>query len=56
MKTFIIDYRCNGRKDWRTIQAESKDEALRIFRSAGVDGWTGVPFDVYEAILVSERS
>lgn len=56
MKTYIIDYLVNDRKDWKTVRAESLDAALKAFRTAGVDGWTGINFVDYEVIHVEERS
>lgn len=56
MRTYIIDYRVNGREDWKTVRAESIDAALEIFRSAGVDGWTGIDFKDYEVTSIAERA
>lgn len=56
MKTYIIDYLVNDRKDWKTVRAESLDAALKAFHSAGIDGWTGIRFADYEVIRVEERS
>lgn len=56
MKCFLIDYqRPDGRRDFKVVEAATADRAVEIFRSAGVDGWTGVLFRDYTILAVMER-
>ena len=58
MKTidkYVIDYAHEGRRNFITVEADSPEDAVRIFRSAGIDGWTGIDFADYEIIAVSPR-
>ena len=56
MKRWIIDYlTATGREDFKIVEAETLDDALRIFRGAGVDGWTGQNFASSEVTAISER-
>ena len=54
--TFIIDYtRPDGRTDFKLVRADSIEQAIEIFRTAGTDGWTGYNFRDYTITKVSTR-
>lgn len=56
MKKYIIDFvNPDGFKNFVTVNAATLEDAIRIFRSAGIDGWTGYNFADYEICSVSER-
>lgn len=56
IKTFIIDYtRPDGVKNFSCVQADDILEAIQIFRSAGVDGWSGFKYCEYHITGVTER-
>ena len=56
MKTYIIDYEMpNGRKDFCCVLANSPNDAVRIMRSKGLNGWTGYDFADYKILNVAER-
>ena len=52
---YVIDYTYGDRKNFIVVEADSPEDAVRIFRSAGIDGWTGVDFADYEIVAVSPR-
>lgn len=54
--TYFIDYiRPDGRTDFKSVRANSIEQAIEIFRNAGTDGWTGYNFKDYKITKVSER-
>ena len=55
MTTWIIDYTNNGRANFVTVRAETAEQAVSIFRAAGIDGWTGCNFADYEITAVTAR-
>ena len=56
MKKYIIDYTTpDGFNNFVTVNAATLEDAIRVFRSAGIDGWTGYSFAEYEIYAVSER-
>lgn len=56
MTTYIIDYtRPDGRSNFKTVLAETAEQAVDIFLNAGIDGWSGYNFKDYTITKVSER-
>lgn len=54
--TYTIDYvQPNGKRNFKTISAKNQWEAVKIFTTAGIDGWTGYDFKEYEIINVEKR-
>lgn len=56
MKTYIIDYtRPDGRRSFSTVHCDSEAEAIRIFQSRGIDGWSGYNYSQYKIDKIAER-
>lgn len=56
VKTYIIDYKTpDGFKNFITVDALDRDSAIKLFRKAGRDGWTGYNYSEYQIIDVTER-
>lgn len=55
MKTWLVDYeKESGLKTFASVEAETKEDAVRIFRSKGLS-WLGTDFGTVKILAVTER-
>lgn len=55
MSTYIIDYKTEtGRSDFQSVHADTAEQAVNIFRSAGIS-WLGTNFATVEITGVAVR-
>lgn len=55
MNTYIIDYKTEtGRSDFQCVEADTPEQAERIFRGAG-RSWTGTNFATVEITAITKR-
>lgn len=56
MNTYIIDYvRPDGRTNFSTVHADTEAEAVSIFKSRGIDGWSGYTYNEYTITKITKR-
>lgn len=56
MKRYLIDYtRPDGSENFIGVDAETAEDAARIFHSAGIDGWYGYDYADYVITAITER-
>lgn len=56
MKNYIIDYtRPDGRSNFTNVHCDSEEEAIRIFKNRGIDGWSGYNYSEYRIDKITER-
>ena len=56
MNRYMIDYtRPDGSEDFIGVDAETAEDAARIFHSAGIDGWHGYDYADYAITAVTFR-